>query len=199
MALWSGGGAGPGLTVRGGWLGVAMTGGGRRSRRPLLLPAGLLTRGAVVGTVRRRHRSGVAGCARRRSVPGRRLAGVSALPIGLAELRRRPLGRHVAGSGVRRDKVNRGSGGHRRLRRSSGFGFDGVGFEIGFLRTGPAECFPQCIIAVGHCVSPPNFHATAVLKYQLRHVATLGCDGQRVAACPSANSIRKARGVRYLG
>jgi hypothetical protein len=96
---------------------------GRRRRR-----VGLTTRRAGLGTRRRRRPS--------------------------AERRCRALGVFLAGwarATIWRDEVDRRARGHRRLGGRGRFGLRCRRLVVGFLGARPAELFPQCVVAVGHC------------------------------------------------
>jgi hypothetical protein len=163
-------------TRRGRWRG-AVSG---WTRGPLGLPAGLLTPRTIVGAVRGRQRPCVARRSRRGSVLWRRLTEAGARSFRLNE-RRRSCFRFAAlraglGSRGRRrrsigrlsralvflrrwatiwwDKVDRRTRGHRRRGGRGRRGLRCRGLVFGFLGARPVEFISQCVVAVGHYISP---------------------------------------------
>jgi hypothetical protein len=152
----------------------------RRTRGPRWLPARWLTPRTVLGAVGGGQRPCVAGRSRWRPVSRRRLTETATGSFQIEERRRRRVGLTTrrAGLGTRRrrrpsagrrcralgvflagwaratiwrDEVDRLARGHRRLGGRGRFGLRCRRLVVGFLGARPAELFPQCVVAVGHC------------------------------------------------
>ena len=154
----------------GGWPGGM---GGRPWRggcRVRLLAHCVLSRAAL-----RLEGPGIAWRTRRRAVAGRRWTKAAPRPLGLpVRRRRRRLGgwqiRYLGGlhrrPGIPLPRIRgRGRGRHIVDGRTRGdllrgrrawVRLFGRRLEIGFFGAGPAEISPQFVIAVGHCLSPPD-------------------------------------------
>ena len=159
---------------------------GRHGRTPLAgwLPRRLLDPLCAVGAALRLEGPGIAWRTRRRAVPGRRWTKAAPRALGLPVRRRRrrlrgwqirylgglhrrpgiPLprirgrGRHIVGGRTRGDRLR---------RRRAGVRIFGRRLEIGFFGAGPAEISPQFVIAVGHCLSPPDVVPRGLRPYQV--------------------------------
>jgi len=130
------------------------------------LPAGWLTPRGLFLAVGARYRPGVARRTRWWTVSGW-LAEAAARSFRLAERWRRPTRwggafvvlRFLRGrsrAGIWCDVVDRRPRRHRRLGGRGRVGLRCRRFEVSIFGARPAEFSPQCVVAVGHCISPPR-------------------------------------------